>query len=160
MRLPALTTLLHDERLKSLPLHNRIPSTSSHTTITTDPTMLFVALALLINLFFVCIAISCMFWSFVVLLRFWCALLEVPLNAEVFMEIWPRVQGFGLAMYFLVLLETFLLWVSTVAYNSTLTVPDTNPCRSNRLREAASGRSVLCKRSMFYAFGIVSIETS
>lgn len=127
-----------------IPLHDRIPSTTSHTTATTNiTTMLFVALAFLINLFFVYVAIACMFWSFVVLLRFWCALLEVPLDAEVFLEIWPRVQGFGLAVYLWVLLEILLLWVSSVTCESSLNVPDVRPCRSNELRRNARGRNML-----------------
>ena len=100
-------------------------------------TMLFLVLAFLINLFFVYVAIACMFWSFVVLLRFWCALLEVPLHAEVAFELWDRVLILGLGLYFWVLLETFLLWVSSVISQSSLTVPDIDGCRSNRLREDA-----------------------
>ena len=42
-------------------LHNTKPSTSSQTTTTTIATMLFVALALLIDIFFVYVAIACMF---------------------------------------------------------------------------------------------------
>ena len=99
--------------------------------------MLFLVLAFLINLFFVYVAIACMFWSFVVILRFWCALLEVPLHAEVAFELWDRVLILGLGLYFWVLLETFLLWVSSVISQSSLTVPDIDGCRSNRLREDA-----------------------
>lgn len=99
--------------------------------------MLFVALALLIDLFFVYVAIACMFWSFVVLLRFWCALLEIPVDADAAFELWRLVLYLGLGLYIWVLLDTLLVRVSSVARVLLLNVPDADPYRSTRLREDA-----------------------
>ena len=99
--------------------------------------MLFFALALLIDILFVYVAIACMFWSFVVLLRFWCALLEVPVDADAAFELWRLVLYFGLGLYLWVLLDTLLVRVSSVACVMSSSVPDADPCRSDRLREDA-----------------------
>jgi len=99
--------------------------------------MLFVALALLIDIFFVYVAIACMFWSFVVLLRFWCALLEIPVDADAAYELWRLVLYLGLGLYIWVLLDVLLVRVSSVACVSPLGVPDADPCRSDSLREDA-----------------------
>lgn len=124
-------------RTTQVSLHNTKPSTSSQTTTTTITTMLFVALALLIDIFFVYVAIACMFWSFVVLLRFWCALLEIPVDADAAFELWRLVLYFGLGLYLWVLLDTLLVRVSSVACVMSSSVPDADPCRSSSLQKDA-----------------------
>lgn len=122
-------------------------------------TMLSVALALLINFFFVFVVIACMAWSFIVLVRFWAALLEVPVDVAATFEVWRRLRNLGLVVYLWVLLEIFFLKVGNRACDSSFDEPDADSCRSIRLPEDAGGRKMLWKCSMFMPFGMLSIES-
>jgi hypothetical protein len=95
-------------------------------------TMLFLLLSLLIELFFVTLAIAIMFWSLFLVLYIWTPLDElVALHGlrcddtrEEILRLWRLVRNVCLSVYLVVLLETFLLKVSVDAYVLLLDLPD------------------------------------
>jgi hypothetical protein len=84
-----------------------------------NTTMIFLLLSLLIELFFVTLAIAIMFWSLFFVLYIWTPLDElVALHGlrwddtrEEILRLWRLVRNACLVVYLLVLLETFLLRV-------------------------------------------------
>jgi hypothetical protein len=93
--------------------------TFEHTTMIIKNTMLFL-LALLIEVFFVTLAVAAFFWSFFLVLYIWTPLDElVALHGlrwvdtrEEILRLWRRVRNVCLVVYLMVFLETFLLRVS------------------------------------------------
>jgi hypothetical protein len=109
-----------------------------------NTTMLFLLFSLLIELFFVTLAIAIMFWSLFLVLYIWTPLDELvalhglrwdDTRAEI-LRLWRLVRNVSLVVYLMVLVETLLLRVSVATCFLLLTMPDFC-CRSDRLPEDA-----------------------
>jgi hypothetical protein len=139
--------------------------TFAHTTIMINATMMLLLLSLLIELFFVTLAIAIMFWSLFLVLYIWTPLDElVALHGlrwddtrEEILRLWRLVRNVCLVVHLMVLLETFLLRVCIDVCPLLWNMPDFC-CRSAGLPRRRLRAQYAVKMQRVYAFGTLSNE--